>query len=236
MLKAEEDLLKKLSIADLERANAYAKDLGRGLQTVRTYPQGVAIFGSARLPQDSKYCKMAFELGHKLAENAHPVITGGGPGIMEAASHGSYEIGGRVIGLNITLSHEQKPNPYLTDCLTFEYFFARKVSLAMSAKVFVFFPGGYGTMDEISEVLCLMQEKKMPTMPVFLVGADFWQNFDRIIEEMVKLKLIAEKDTQIFKITDNVDDVVDAANKIGHPKISENFYDGFREASAVVNE
>ena len=91
-------------------------------------------------------------------------------------------------------------------------------------------------MDEISEVLCLMQEKKMPTMPVFLVGADFWQNFDRIIEEMVKLKLIAEKDTQIFKITDNVDDVVDAANKIGHPKISENFYDGFREASAVVNE
>ena len=236
MIKAEEELLKKLSIADLERANAYAKDLGRGLQTVRTYPQGVAIFGSARLPQDDKYCKMAFELGHKLAENAHPVITGGGPGIMEAASHGAYEIGGRVIGLNITLAHEQKPNPYLTDCLTFEYFFARKVSLAMSAKVFVFFPGGFGTMDEISEVLCLMQEKKMPVMPVFLVGSDYWQNFDRIIEEMVRLQLIKQEDTQIFKITDNVDDVVEAANKIGHPKISENFYDGFREASAVANE
>ena len=137
MLKAEEELLKKLSIADLERANAYARDLGSGLQVVRSFPQGVTVFGSARLPQDSKYCKMAHELGGLLAKNGHAVITGGGPGIMEAANHGAYEIGGRSIGLNITLAHEQHPNPYLTDCVTFEYFFARKVSLAMSAKVFL---------------------------------------------------------------------------------------------------
>ena len=93
MLKAEEELLKKLSIADLERANAYARDLGSGLQVVRSFPQGVTVFGSARLPQDNKYCKMAHELGGLLAKNGHAVITGGGPGIMEAANHGAYEIG-----------------------------------------------------------------------------------------------------------------------------------------------
>lgn len=232
----QDELLKKLTIEDLERANAYAKDLGRGLQLVRSFPQGVTIFGSARLPQDSKYCKMAFELGHLLAENGHTVVTGGGPGIMEAVSHGAYEIGGRTIGLNIVLAHEQYPNPYLTEYMNFEYFFARKVSLAMAAKVFVFFPGGFGTMDEISEILCLMQEAKMPKMPVFLIGSDYWKSFDRIIKKMVELKLIGEKDTEIFKITDDVRDVVKAANKIGHPKVSENFYDGFKEASALANK
>ena len=236
MLKAEEELLKKLTIADLERANAYAKDLGHGLQIVRSFPQGVTVFGSARLPQDNKYCKMAYKLGGLLAKNGHAVITGGGPGIMEAANHGAYEIGGRSIGLNITLAHEQRPNPFLTDCLTFEYFFARKVSLAMSAKVFVFFPGGFGTMDEISEILCLMQEAKMPKMPVFLIGKDYWKAFDKIIGKMITLKLINAKDAKIFTITDDVQKVVDAANKIGHPKISENFYDGFREASAISKE
>lgn len=236
MLKAEEELLKKLSIADLERANAYARDLGQGLQAVRSFSQGVTIFGSARLPQDNKYCKMARKLGGLLAENGHTVITGGGPGIMEAANHGAYELGGRSIGLNITLAHEQFPNPYLTDCITFEYFFARKVSLAMAAKVFVFFPGGFGTMDELSEILCLMQEAKMPKMPVFLIGKDFWKGFDKIIGKMMILKLINIKDAGIFKITNDVTEVVKAANKIGHPKISENYYDGFREASAISRE
>jgi uncharacterized protein (TIGR00730 family) len=236
MLKTEEELLKKLSIADLERANAYAKDLGQGLQIVRSFPQGVTIFGSARLPQDDKFCKMAYKLGGLLAKNGHAVITGGGPGIMEAASHGAYEIGGRSIGLNITLKHEQFPNPYLTDCVTFEYFFARKVSLAMAAKVFVFFPGGFGTMDELSEILCLMQEDKMPKMPVFLVGKSYWKSFDRVIKKMVDLKLIGRTDHNIFKVTDDINEVVRAANKIGHPKISENFYDGFREASAIDSE
>ena len=233
MLSTEQALLKKLCIADLERANAYAKDLGMGLQIVRSFPQGVTIFGSARLPQDDKYCIMAYRLGGLLAKNGHTVVTGGGPGIMEAASHGAYEIGGRTIGLNISLQHEQFPNPYLTDCITFEYFFARKVSLAMAAKVFVFFPGGFGTMDELSEILCLMQEKKMPKMPVFLIGKAYWRSFDRIIKKMLEMKLIAKEDVGIFKITDDITEVVKAANKIGHPKISENFYDGFREASAL---
>ena len=233
MFPTEEEILKKLSIADLERANAYAKDLVMGLQIIRSFPQGVTIFGSARLPQDSKFCQMAYELGGMLAKNGHAVVTGGGPGIMEAASHGAYEIGGRTIGLNITLKHEQFPNPYLTDCVTFEYFFARKVSLVMASKVFVFFPGGFGTMDEISEVLCLTQEDKMPKMPIFLIGKTYWRSFDRIIKKMLELKLIGARDVNIFKITDDLTEVVKAANRIGHPKISENFYDGFEEASAL---
>lgn len=233
MIGHEEELLKKLSIADLERANAYAKDLSMGLQIVRSFPQGVTIFGSARLPQENKYCQMAYKLGGLLAQNGHAVVTGGGPGIMEAANHGAYEIGGRSIGLNITLQHEQHPNPYLTDCITFEYFFARKVSLAMAAKVFVFFPGGFGTMDEISEILCLMQEHKMPKMPVFLIGKAYWKNFERVIKQMVSMGLVRAEDTKIFKMTDDVTEVVKAANKIGHPKISENFYDGFREATSL---
>lgn len=243
MLKEETDFIKKqaefiskLTIADLERANAYAKDFGRGLQMVRSFPQGVTIFGSARLPQDNEYCQMAFQLGRRLAENGHAVITGGGPGIMEAASHGAYEIGGRTVGFNITLQHEQHPNPYLTEWMTFEYFFARKVSLAMAAKVFAFFPGGFGTMDELSEILCLMQEKKMPKMPLFLVGKKFWKSFDNIIQIMTEHQLINALDTDIFNITDNIEEVVAAANKIGHPKISENFYDGFREASAMAGK
>ena len=133
----DEEILKQLEVADIERAKAYARDLEEGLKIVRTYPQGVTIFGSARLPQDNKYCKKARELGQLLAQNGHAVITGGGPGIMEAANHGAFEYGGRSIGLNITLSHEQEPNPYLTDTLQFKYFFARKVMLAMSAKVYV---------------------------------------------------------------------------------------------------
>lgn len=234
MLPTEADLIKQMNIEDLERINAYAKDLASGLKMVRSFPQGVTIFGSARLEQGSKYCEMARELGELLAKNGHAVITGGGPGIMEAASKGAYEIGGRTVGFNIKLSHEQFPNPYLSEYYTFEYFFARKVSLAMAAKVFVFFPGGFGTMDEISEILCLMQEYKMPRMPMFLIGKDYWSAFDFVIKKMVELGLIKEEDSQIFEITDDITKVVDAANKIGHPKISENYYDGFKEARAVA--
>lgn len=233
MIPTEEEILKKLSIADLERANAYAKDLGSGLQIVRSFPQGVTIFGSARLSQKDPYCQQAYELGKLLAQNDHVVITGGGPGIMEAASHGAYENGGRTIGLNITLRYEQFPNPFLTECLTFEYFFARKVALAMSAKVFVFFPGGFGTMDELSEVLCLTQEYKMPKMPVFLIGKKYWRNFHKIIKQMIQMKMIDQNDINLFKVTDDLNEVVAAANKIGHPKASENFYDGFREATEL---
>ncbi|MBR3368366.1 TIGR00730 family Rossman fold protein [Candidatus Saccharibacteria bacterium] len=230
--KEARKFFESLEEADKERAQAYAKDLGRGLKIVRTFPQGVTIFGSARLPQNDKYCKKARELGRLLAENGHAVITGGGPGIMEAANRGSFEYGGRSIGLNITLKYEQQPNPYLTDMLQFEYFFARKVMLAMSAKVYVFFPGGFGTMDEFTELLILMQEEKMPKMPMFLFGKSFWKPLDKFyLSKMLPMSLIKKEDPKIYKITDDVQEIVRAANKIGHPKIKTNYYDGFSSAT-----
>lgn len=230
----DEKILKQLEAADIERAKAYANDLERGLKIVRTYPQGVTIFGSARLDQDNKYCKKARELGQLLAQNGHAVITGGGPGIMEAANHGAYEYGGRSIGLNITLSHEQFPNPYLTDMLQFQYFFARKVMLAMSAKVYVMFPGGLGTLDELSEIIILMQEGKMPKMPVYFFGKSFWRPLDKFIEsKMLPLGLVSKRDLKIYKLTDDIKEIVRAANKIGHPPIKTNYYDGFSAASGM---
>lgn len=227
----DEEVLQQLETADVERAKAYAKDLENGLKIVRTYPQGVTIFGSARISPNSKYCRKARELGQKLAQNGHAVITGGGPGIMEAANRGAFEYGGRSIGLNITLSHEQFPNPYLTDTLEFRYFFARKVMLAMSAKVYVFFPGGFGTMDEFSEITILMQEGKMPKMPVFCFGKSFWRPLDKFYKtKMLPSKLISSEDAKIYKLTDDIDEIVAAANRIGHPKLKTNYYDGFSSA------
>lgn len=230
----DEEILKQLEVADIERAKAYARDLEEGLKIVRTYPQGVTIFGSARLPQDNKYCKKARELGQLLAQNGHAVITGGGPGIMEAANRGAFEYGGRSIGLNITLSHEQEPNPYLTDTLQFKYFFARKVMLAMSAKVYVLFPGGLGTLDELSEIIILMQEGKMPKMPVFFFGKSFWRPLTKFIEgKMLPMGLVSKKDTTIYKLTDDIKEIVKAANHIGHPLIKTNYYDGFSAQSGI---
>ena len=212
---------------DIERSLNYAKDLGKGLKMVRSYPQGVTIFGSARVKESDPYYKKARQLGQLLANNGHAVITGGGPGIMEAANRGAFEYGGRSVGLNITLDHEQHPNAYLTEWLEFQYFFARKVMLVMSAKVYVFFPGGFGTLDEFSEILILMQEHKMPKMPMFLIGKEYWRSVDKFFSKMLRKKLISTSDTKIYKITDDVTEVVKAANKIGHLKLRDNIYDGY---------
>ena len=221
----EEIAANKLDSEDVERSLRYARDLERGLAKIRTYSQGVSIFGSARLPMDGKWCKLAEQLGYKLAQNGHPVITGGGPSIMEAANKGAYEAGGRSIGLNIQLAHEQHINPYVTDEMEFHYFFARKVMLTLSSKVYVFFPGGFGTLDEFSEILILMQEGKMPKMPMFLIGKSFWKPLDRFFAtKMTALKTINDKDRKIYRITDDIDEVVKAANKIGHVSIYDNIY------------
>ncbi|MDO5481062.1 MAG: TIGR00730 family Rossman fold protein [Candidatus Saccharibacteria bacterium] len=218
----------KVKSSNIERAIAYAKDLARGLQILRTFPQGVAVFGSARLPEDDKYYIAARNLGAELAQNGHAVITGGGPSIMEAANRGAFEYGGRSIGLNIELEFEQFPNPYLTDMMTFRYFFARKVMLAMSAKAYVFFPGGFGTLDEFSEVLELVHTHKMPRMPLFLYGRDFWEPLTNYFSDtFVSHKVISPEDTELYRITDDINDIVEMANRIGHAKIDENLYDNY---------
>lgn len=223
--------MKKRGIADsdIERSLAYAHDLVQGLHTIRTYPQGVTVFGSARVSEKDKYYKKARLLGQLLAQSGHAVITGGGPGIMEAANRGAFEYGGRSIGLNITLEHEQFANPYLTDTMEFHYFFARKVMLTMSSKVYAFFPGGYGTLDEFSEIIILIQEKKMPKVPVYLVGKNYWAPLIRLYRSrMLTNKMIRADDLKIFKLTDRVEDIVAAANRVGHFKIGDNIYDQFR--------
>lgn len=221
-------MVKSLAPEDIERAASYAHDLSQGLNLLRTIPQGVTVFGSARVSEGNKYYDKARELGAELAKNGHAITTGGGPGIMEAANRGAYEYGGRSVGLNITLEHEQFANQYLTDVLEFNYFFARKVMLCMASKVFVYFPGGFGTFDELTEILCLMQENKMPRMPMFLFGKSYWRGLDRFIRtKVVGSKFIHASDTHIYKLTDDIHEIVRAANKVGHPRVNENLYDNF---------
>lgn len=219
-------LIASLAPEDMERAATYGHDLGRGLVLLRTVPQGVTIFGSARVREGDKYYDKARELGGMMAMNGHAVVTGGGPGIMEAANRGAFEYGGRSVGLNITLEHEQFANRYLTDTLEFEYFFARKVILTMASKVFVYFPGGFGTLDEFSEILCLMQENKMPRLPMFLYGKAYWKGLDKYFQtKFQKEGMINAADRHIYKITDDLNEIVRAANKMGHPRVEESLYD-----------
>lgn len=226
--KRLKNMVASLAPEDLERAAGYARDLAQGLNLLRTIPQGVTVFGSARVREGNKFYDKARELGAEMAKNGHAITTGGGPGIMEAANRGAYEYGGRSVGLNITLEHEQFANQYLTDVLEFKYFFARKVMLCMASKVFVYFPGGFGTFDELSEILCLMQENKMPRMPLFLFGKSYWRGLDKFIRgRVVKEKYINLADTHIYKVTDDIQEIVRAANKVGHPRVNENLYDNF---------
>ncbi len=219
-------LIANMAPEDVDRAAAYGHDLGRGMVLIRTIPQGVTVFGSARVREGEKYYEKARELGGLLAQNGHAVVTGGGPGIMEAANRGAYEFGGRSVGLNIALEHEQFANRYLTDTLEFEYFFARKLTLTMASKVFVYFPGGFGTLDEMSEILCLMQENKMPRVPMFLYGKAYWRGLDKYFRSrFLKEKMINSQDLHIYKVTDDLSEIVRAANKMGHPRVGESLYD-----------
>ena len=207
---------KSLTLEDIERSVRYAKDLTAGLSKIKTYPQGVTVFGSARLQEDNIYYIKARELGQKLAKAGHPVISGGGNGIMEAANRGAFEAGGRSIGLNIQLPKEQTLNQYTTDHLEFHYFFARKVMLAASSKVYVYFPGGFGTIDEFSEILTLIQTKKIAPVPIFLFGSDFWKPLDAFFYWKMEQGdgTISPGDRGLYTITDNVDDIVAMADKV----------------------
>ncbi len=145
-----------------------------GFETLSTLPPGVSIFGSARTQPGHPDYENARILAADLAKRGHAVITGGGPGIMEAANRGAHEAGGISVGLNIALPHEQEPNPYQTVRLDFDYFFCRKVMFVKYARSFVIFPGGFGTMDEFFESLTLIQTLKIDPFPVICIGTKFW--------------------------------------------------------------
>jgi uncharacterized protein (TIGR00730 family) len=181
-----------------------------GFEVMPNFLPSVTIFGSARVEEGNKYYEAARELAFKLSKKGFSIVTGGGPGIMEAANRGAFEAGGNSIGLNIKLPKEQKPNKYLTEILNFNYFFARKVMLVKYATAFVLFPGGFGTLDELTETLTLIQTKKLKPFPVILYGSEYWNGFVQWLNDVVvKDGYIDKEDTKLFKQMDNIDEIVD---------------------------
>ena len=174
----------------------------------------VSIFGSARFKKSNKYYKDAVKVSKLLAKDGYTIITGGGPGIMEAANKGAAEEGGVSIGLNINLPMEQEPNEYQNKSLYFRYFFARKVMFVKYAIGYVCMPGGFGTMDEFFESLTLMQTHKIYRFPIILFGSDFWNPvLDFMKNTMLKQKTISKKDLDYIDLTDDPKEVVSIINK-----------------------
>jgi len=169
----------------------------------------VTIFGSARVKPDDKYYQMAEKLGQLLAQNGFAVITGGGPGIMEAGNKGAAEAGGQSVGMNIKLPFEQKPNPYSNLQLDYKYFFIRKVMFVKYAVAYVIMPGGYGTMDEFFEALTLIQTRRMRSFPVILMGREYWQGLlDWLKNSMQQEGMILPFDLEMIQIIDEPEEVV----------------------------
>jgi len=181
-----------------------------GIETLSSLEPAVTILGSARCKPDDKYYLMAVELAGMLAREGYSIITGGGPGIMEAANKGAYEAGGQSVGLNIVLPFEQSLNPYTNIHINFRYFFVRKVMFVKYAMSYVIFPGGFGTMDELFEALTLIQTDKLKPFPVILVGSDFWGGLlSWITDTMLKELKIVEEDLRIFTVVDSAADAVE---------------------------
>ncbi|MCM8778822.1 MAG: TIGR00730 family Rossman fold protein [Candidatus Omnitrophica bacterium] len=185
-----------------------------GFEVLSKVGSAVSIFGSSRLKPNSPYYKMAEELAYLLAKNGYAVITGGGPGIMEAANKGAKRAGGKSIGLNIDVPIVQKPNPYVGELINFKYFFCRKVMFVKYAKAFVIFPGGFGTMDELFEALTLIQTKRISAFPIILVGKSYWRGLITWLRDtMYREDCIEKDDLGLFKIVDSSADALSIIKK-----------------------
>jgi uncharacterized protein (TIGR00730 family) len=190
----------------------------RGFRTLHFVGPCVTVFGSARFPEAHPYYVMARQLGTRLARAGFTVMTGGGPGIMEAANRGAREVGGRSVGCNIELPQEQRPNPYLDRWITFRHFYVRKVMLVKYSYAFVALPGGFGTLDEIFETAVLIQTGKIRDFPLVLMGQEFWQPLLDFLEtRLVQEGTIDPGDAKRLLITDSLDEavtaIVDAATR-----------------------
>lgn len=182
-----------------------------GFEFLSPLRKEVTFFGSARLSEDSPWYKQAQDLGKLLAKGGFTVITGGGPGIMEAGNRGAFEGGGSSIGLDIELPTEQRRNPYVKKGIGFHYFFTRKVMLSASAQAYVFFPGGFGTCDEFFEMITLIQTRKMEHVPVVCVGKEFWTPLHEWLRVTMteKYQTISPEDTSLYTIVDSAKEAFD---------------------------
>lgn len=179
----------------------------RGFRTLHFVGPCVTVFGSARFAEDHPYYKLASAMGARLSRMGFTVMTGGGPGIMEAANRGAKETGGRSIGCNIILPFEQKPNPYVDRFIDFRYFFVRKVMLVKYSYAFVIMPGGFGTLDELYEALTLIQTGKIKSFPVVLMGTDFWAPMLTFLRErLIRDRTISPTDVDLLFVTDSVEE------------------------------
>ncbi len=202
-------LIDELSKEESWRIFRIMAEFVESIEVLSNVHNAVTVFGSARLKPDDKYYHMAEKLGQLLAQNGFAVITGGGPGIMEAANKGAAEAGGQSVRMNIKLPFEQKPNPYANLQLDYKYFFIRKVMFVKYAVAYVIMPGGYGTMDEFFEALTLIQTKRVKGFPVILMGRDYWQGLlDWLQNTMQQKGMILPCDFEMIQMIDEPEEVV----------------------------
>lgn len=199
-----------------------------GWQFLADFRKTVTFFGSARFPENNRWYKEAQKLGRMLTKNGFGVVTGGGPGIMEAGNRGAFEGNGESIGLNIKLPFEQRINPYVKKSIAFHYFFVRKVMLSYSAQAYVYFPGGFGTLDEFFEIITLVQTKKIfEKIPIILYGKDFWGPLMKWVEKEVyeKFEAIDKEDMKLYAIVDSPEEALKIIKKSKTRKeFSQNLY------------
>jgi len=194
---------------ELESAVRYFLEFLKGFESLEITPPAVTVFGSARFDESSRYYQLARQMGRRLAEAGYTVITGGGPGIMEAANRGAREAGGLSVGCNIKLAMEQQPNAYVDRFVQFDHFFVRKVMLVKYSSAFVVLPGGFGTLDEVFETLTLMQTREIEQFPVVLMGTVFWARMRAFVEEsLLAERTIDPQDMDLFHMTDSPEEAV----------------------------
>lgn len=211
MLNENELTIEKINSNIDEHIADISKEFRNGFEFLKKFPKSVTFFGSSRLTQASSHYEDARKLASKVVnELGYSIVTGGGPGIMEAANLGAKEANGNSIGLNIVIPHEQHTNPYTNNNITFDYFFTRKTMLNFAAEAYVFFPGGYGTLDELFGVLTLIQTNKIPSVPIILFGKDFWNPLKDFLKKNMldQHHTIDSEDLNLFVITDSVDTTI----------------------------
>ena len=201
---------RKLIDAAEGRLNGVVEEFEQVFELLGNYPKTVTVFGTARKPQEDGISWNAYEVSRKLASEGFAVVTGGGYGVMEASNRGAYDAGGDSIGLNILLPHEQSLNEYTTADFQFEHFFGRKVAMTLDASAYLFFAGGFGTFDELFEILALEQTYKIPRAPIILVGSDFWQPIVDVIEKVLleRFGTISEEDNKLYALVDDHEEII----------------------------